>query len=831
MANESRSSDVNKQTGGVTIGDVEGGIHDAVIAGRDVNIVQIVQQKDERKRDAIAPAIPRLPHPHFSRRYPLQANFTGRLAERQMLTDWLIHGQQPILALVAIGGMGKSSLAWYWLQNDIDLTSLDGVLWWSFEEGEAAFARFLTEAIHYVSDQTVNPTDLSSTYDRVRTLTNLLQERCILLILDGFERQLQAYANLNAAYQPDDGAAQTADARACVDPHIAQLLIDIAAGPTQAKVLLTTRLMIRDLESPSGEPLHGCRKKELTSLPPTDAVTFMRDQGVTKGTDAEIIAACKPYGYHPLSLRLLSGLIRRDKRRPGDIAIAPRYQAHTSLVKCQHEILATAYDVLPEAARLLLSRLAAFRSAMPYEALLIFSEFEDEDTFNEFLEELIERGLLSFDPSQALFDLHPIVRAYAYDRLTDPTGTHAQLRDYFATIPTPDADQIHSVEDLSSVIELYHHTVKCGRFDDAWHLYDARLRRPLYYEICAYEVETQLLTSLLGVDQAPPRVQGTQAQTWVLIYLSMCYERMGQLRSALTCAEQAVSLNRAGGRPANLGSSLVALASVYSFLGQLQAAREASAEAVTIFDQMADMNWYGISHRNYGHILILCGDLAQAEQQLDLAEEIYSLRPTQFAHGLARLTMLRSDVLLARKDEAAALDMAQKAYETALAGRFKREATAALYRLGYLRHAGGHLAEAKTNLETALQDCRRMRLAELEPDVLLALARVYLALSPSDLECTQKADQYSQEALSIANRCGYLVKQATIHNFLARWKLDAGHPAEARHHAETARDRAWCDGPPNAYQSALDEAEKLLQEITEYPHEGVNDDRLSIPQY
>jgi hypothetical protein len=43
MADESRSSDTNEQTGGVTIGDVEGGIHDAVIAGRDVHETAIEQ--------------------------------------------------------------------------------------------------------------------------------------------------------------------------------------------------------------------------------------------------------------------------------------------------------------------------------------------------------------------------------------------------------------------------------------------------------------------------------------------------------------------------------------------------------------------------------------------------------------------------------------------------------------------------------------------------------------------------------------------------------------------------------------------------------------------
>ena len=66
-----------------------------------------------------------LPHP-----YGAQPNFTGRAAERQMLSDWLAGGlarpepvegpPQPMLVLRALGGFGKSALAWHWLHHDVD---------------------------------------------------------------------------------------------------------------------------------------------------------------------------------------------------------------------------------------------------------------------------------------------------------------------------------------------------------------------------------------------------------------------------------------------------------------------------------------------------------------------------------------------------------------------------------------------------------------------------------------------------------------------------------------------------------------------------------------
>ncbi len=69
---------------------------------------------DEPKEDQPAPITEPL-EPYFAHPYPLQENFTGRVSERVMLTKWLVGEQHPVLALTAIGGMGKSALTWAWL--------------------------------------------------------------------------------------------------------------------------------------------------------------------------------------------------------------------------------------------------------------------------------------------------------------------------------------------------------------------------------------------------------------------------------------------------------------------------------------------------------------------------------------------------------------------------------------------------------------------------------------------------------------------------------------------------------------------------------------------
>jgi hypothetical protein len=58
---------------------------------------------------------------HLVHPYPMPPHFTGREAERSILTGWLnADAQHPLLVLRALGGFGKSALAWHWLLNDVD---------------------------------------------------------------------------------------------------------------------------------------------------------------------------------------------------------------------------------------------------------------------------------------------------------------------------------------------------------------------------------------------------------------------------------------------------------------------------------------------------------------------------------------------------------------------------------------------------------------------------------------------------------------------------------------------------------------------------------------
>ena len=133
-----------------------------------------------------------------------------------MLSTWFTTGNRNVMVLEAIGGMGKSAVSWVWLLTDLlgeelpDLSPAaavlesqwpEAVVWWSFYEPEARFPQFLDHTLEYLS---INPTKLESFHDRLQALWNVLRTRRVLLVLDGFECELRAYAGLGNAYQSDD---------------------------------------------------------------------------------------------------------------------------------------------------------------------------------------------------------------------------------------------------------------------------------------------------------------------------------------------------------------------------------------------------------------------------------------------------------------------------------------------------------------------------------------------------------------------------------------------------------------------------------------------------
>jgi len=211
-------------------------------------------------------------------------------------------------------------------------------------------------------------------------------------------------------------------------------------------------------------------------------------------------------------------------------------------------------------------------------------------------------------------------------------------------------------------------------------------------------------------------------------------------------------------------------------------------------------------HRELGRLLCYRGDFPKAADELDSST---NLRMEVGAEqGVGVDDSYRALRALMMQDAQAATELAKTARHLADARRYESDIVRPEWLWGTALIMKGDFQVASAHLTDALTRCRRINLVELEPNILLAWAAWHRAEGNLN-----DAQAQAEEALAIADRCEYRLKQAEIHGFLARLALDAGDGETARKEAQIAKERAWCDGPPHCYKPALDEAEKMLKEL------------------
>jgi tetratricopeptide (TPR) repeat protein len=631
-------------------------------------------------------------------------------------------------------------------------------------------------------------------------LYKLLCDNRFLLVLDGVERVLRAYYNLGSPYQGDEiKEDERGDFRACIELNCGMFLQWLANGKPRTKTLLTSRLYPKELED-----LEGCLRKDLEQMDKKEAVDFFYRQGVNKGTRAEIEMACESAGYHPLSLRLLSGMIVHDPKNPGDIREWLKYNLIPELRgKEGHNILELAYNSLDKKKQAFMSRLSASRNPMDYDAISIFNDFGSEDEFNEVLIELVDRGMLFRDEKSVKFDLHPIVRKYCYDQLMDKEGVHSKLKDYFAAIPVP--EKIESVDDLAPVIELYHHTVRAGGYDKAMDLFYNRLHNDLYYKFGAYQTIIELLRALfLDREDKVPRLKNELAQAWTLGALANSYAHSGRSRETISLFEMSNEIyKKQDANKQHLAICLGNLADNQMRIGKLNVAEANFRRTIEISREIKEDFEEASGHQKLGQLLAYQGEFGESEKEIEAAIKIAQKLGEKQNEGLSHSYLSTRALLMSNTEEA--LKYARKSRELAGVGHYESDIIRAEWLLGAAYLLKENLPEAEKHLTEALTRDRKINLVVFEPDILLKFAKLKLTQDHKG-----EALKFADEALQIADRCEYRLKQADIHNFLAEFYLAAGDLKGARKHGEIAKERAEC-----GYKPALEKAEKLLDDIAQ----------------
>jgi len=293
---------------------------------------------------------------------PSAPQFVGRETELAELRSLWQAGTRGVIALVGLGGAGKTAIAARFLAELCGPghpLRPDGLFVWSFYQ-EPDVDYFLRETYRYFARP-----ESSATPAKGAGLLHLLSDALMtggrhLLVLDGLERvQRQESLKPGVFGQIED-------------PLLRGLLFRVAEGVGRTVALVTSRFPLTDL----GPYLdRGYRHLDIEGLSLPAALALLRQHGV-QGDDAALEKLVDSYGAHALTLDHLGGLI--GQFLGGDPERAPDAPQFTSPQQDRQALrlarLLNAYEAhLPPAELALLRQLCLLRrSVKPDQILELF---------------------------------------------------------------------------------------------------------------------------------------------------------------------------------------------------------------------------------------------------------------------------------------------------------------------------------------------------------------------------------------------------------------------------------------------------------------------------
>ncbi|MDQ1611956.1 MAG: hypothetical protein QOG00_1887 [Pyrinomonadaceae bacterium] len=793
--------------------------------------------------------IPAPPEPFIAHPYTLLQThrLVGRQPELNLLTDWVARPDSPvyrahILNVVAIGGLGKSALTWKWF-NDIapqEMRPLAGRLWWSFYESDATFENFVTRALAYVTRRPLAEVQQTPAPERESQLLNALDREPFLLVLDGLERILIAYARMDAAHLSDDDYdRQTANyvanahglppsaAQSFIGEHRLRKTADPRAGAflrklsnvRASRILVSTRLYPADLQMMTGEPLGSCAAKFLTGLADDDALELWRAFGATGARDT-LLPIFNRAENHPLLIQALASEVARYRHAPGDFDAWRR--AHPDfdpfglpLVQVKSHVLAFALRGLDDKAQQVLRTVAAFRMPARYDTLseLLIGEGNpcaDERKLDEVLTELEDRGLVGWDKRANRYDLHPLVRGVVWSGLGDDArrGVYTSLHAHFEAVPMiDDFLKVNSLEDLTPAIELYNTLIGLGRYDDAFVVFHDRLSDATLYRLSASRQRAELLELLFpdGLEQLP-HLNRQGDHPYILNALAQGYHYSGQPGRAAALFRRANTILSEKEDDGNLNVGLGNLSDTLRLSGALCESESSARRALVITRERDDHLWEAISLYWTGLTLAARGLANASGSALQRALRLFIARSNRQSEGVVNSYLAQRAVWLGELESARALS--NRAWELAHVQSLERDFIGAARTQGEATLGLNDLGTADERLHHALTRARMVNLAEEELPALVALAE--LRRRQGDLRA---ARELLDDVWGAAERGPYLLFHADACNVLAQIERDAGNEVAAVEAATKAYRLAWCDGPPFAYHWGLEKARRHLREL------------------
>lgn len=325
---------------------------------------------------------------------PQADQFYGREKELAALQRWLVEDHCRMVAILGMGGIGKTSLA---------ATLVDQVkehydyIFWRSLHNAPSLKSIVQECIQFVSDQQC--TILSEEVDRqISLLIEYLRTYRCLLVLDNVEPILQ-------------GESQAGHYREGYEGY-GRLLQRIGETRHQSCLLVTSREKPQEVALLEGEA-SAIRSYHLAGLLPADGREILKDKGL-QGTAHHWEALITHYGGNPLALKLVAQFIREVFGG-----------AITAFLKDGELFFSDVCDVLEQQVQ----RLSALEEEIIY-WLAIEREATSLDVLQENIVHPVSKGALQealrslrrrqlIETSATGFTLQNVIMEYTTDRFVD----------------------------------------------------------------------------------------------------------------------------------------------------------------------------------------------------------------------------------------------------------------------------------------------------------------------------------------------------------------------------------------------------------------------------
>ncbi len=324
--------------------------------------------------------------------------FYGRTGELATLEQWIVQERCRLVALLGMGGIGKTALSVKLAQQMQG--EFEYVIWRSLLHAPP-IQEILAELILFLSNQ--QEIALPETIDRriSRLMEYLRSSRC-LLVLDNAESILCSGEQAGHYREGYEGYGE--------------LLRCVGEAPHQSCLVLTSREKPRELASKEGETL-PIRSLKLMGLKQAEAWQIFKAKGSFSGSESEWRVLIEHYGGNPLALKMVASGIQYLVE--GSITEVVELLNQGSFIFGDiRDLLDRQFNRLSEPEMQVMYWLAINREPVSFQELQ--ADFVPKIPRSKLLENLIslERRSL-IERNSTGFTLQPVVMEYMTERLIE----------------------------------------------------------------------------------------------------------------------------------------------------------------------------------------------------------------------------------------------------------------------------------------------------------------------------------------------------------------------------------------------------------------------------